>query len=190
MMNPKMNLSGLSNKTHSRHNLSGSRRKLAILTFPLLAVLSLVAFAPSIPANAAGADIYPAPEQAKADLAAGLKTAAANHKHIILDFGGNWCGDCKVLDIYFHDPANKSLLDANYVVVHVNIGIHGIDQNEDIAERYEIPLKKGVPALAVLDEHGKLLYSQKTGEFEAMRRMEIGSVTSFLLQWKPAKPGM
>ena len=98
------------------------------------------------------------------------------------------CGDCQVLDIYFHDPANKPLLDANYVLVHVNIG--HMDQNQDIAERYQIPLKKGVPALAVLDEHGKLLYSQRTGEFESMRRMEIGSVTSFLLQWKPSKSGM
>jgi len=136
-----------------------------------------------------GADrvIYPAPEQAKADLAAGLRAAAAGHKHVILDFGGNWCGDCQVLDIYFHDPANKPLLDANYVLIHVNIG--HMDENVDIAERYEVPLKRGVPALAVLDEHGKLLYSQRTGEFEAMRRMEIGSVTSFLLQWKPVSSG-
>jgi thioredoxin 1 len=185
-----MKMMNLIDTKHSRHNLNGSRRKLAILAFLLPAVLSLVALTPSIPARAADAEIYPVPEQAKADLAAGLKTAAATHKHVILDFGGNWCGDCKVLDIYFHDPANKALLDANYVVVHINIGLRGIDRNEDIAERYEIPLKKGVPALAVLDEHGKLLYSQKTGEFEAMRRMEIGSVTSFLLQWKPARPGM
>ena len=139
------------------------------------------------PLGAADRVIYPAPEQAKADLAAGLKTAAASHKHVILDFGGNWCGDCQVLDIYFHDPANKPLLDANYVLIHINIG--HMDVNTDIAERYEIPLKRGVPALAVLDDHGKLLYSQRTGEFESMRRMEISSVTSFLLQWKPAKAG-
>jgi hypothetical protein len=65
-----------------------------------------------------------------------------------------------------------------------------MDQNQDIAARYQIPLAKGVPALAVLDDKGNLLYSQKTGEFEAMRRMEISSVTSFLLQWKPGKAGM
>jgi len=158
--------------------------RLPLLAFLLLAVSLLPA------ARAASREIYPAPEQAKADLAAGLKSAAATHKHVILDFGGNWCGDCQVLDIYFHDPANKPLLDANYVLVHVNIGSSSMDQNQDIAERYQIPLKKGVPALAVLDEHGKLLYSQRTGEFESMRRMEIGSVTSFLLQWKPAKSGM
>jgi len=144
-----------------------------------------LAIALTLSAHASDQVIYPSPEQAKADLASGLKAAAAGHKNVILDFGGNWCGDCHVLDIYFHDPANKPLLDGNFVLIHINIG--HMDENVDIAERYQIPLAKGVPALAVLDEHGKLLYSQRTGEFEAMRRMDISSVTSFLLQWKPAK---
>jgi thioredoxin 1 len=41
-----------------------------------------------------------------------------------------------------------------------------------------------VPALAVLDSHGRLLYSQKAGEFEAMRGMQSGAVTEFLNTWK------
>ena len=132
-------------------------------------------------------EIYPAPAQAKADLAAGLKTAAASHKRLLLDFGGNWCGDCQVLDMYFHSPQNRPILEANFVLVHINVG--HVDENTAIAERYQIPLGKGVPALAILDEHGKLLYSQKTGEFEAMHRMQATSVTEFLTQWKPVKPG-
>jgi thioredoxin 1 len=139
---------------------------------------------------AAGADIYPDPQQAPADLTAALHAAAQHHKNVILDFGGNWCGDCKVLDIYLHDPVNVGLIDANYVVVHINIGTSEMDQNQKIAERYQIPLAKGVPALAILDQHGKLLYSQRSGEFEKMRRMDPNSVTSFLLQWKPARAGM
>lgn len=156
--------------------------------FSLLLLLPAFFLMVCLSARALDPDIYPAPDQAKVDLTAGLKAAAAGHKRVILDFGGNWCGDCKVLDIYFHDPANKQLLDANYVLVHINIG--RMDQNQEIAERYQIPLSKGVPALAVLDSHGKLLYSQRTGEFEAMRRMDPGAVTSFLLQWKPTRPGM
>ncbi len=131
----------------------------------------------------AAPDIYPAPEQAPADLTAALQTASATHRRVLLDFGGNWCPDCRALDSYFHDATNAPLLEAGYVLVHVNIG--RVDQNLDIAERYEVPLKKGVPALAVLDTDGKLLYSQKTGEFEAMRRMQSDVVTDFLKQWKP-----
>jgi thiol:disulfide interchange protein len=107
----------------------------------------------------------------------------------LLDFGGNWCGDCQVLDIYFHDASNLKILTSNFVLVHINIGNDGIDTNFDIARRYGVPLEKGVPALAVLDEHGKLLFSQKQGEFEAMRRMQSTSVTSFLVQWRLEREG-
>jgi thioredoxin 1 len=157
---------------------------LKIIKFFTLAALLVVSYSQ---ARSAGRDIYPDPAQAKADIAAALKTAASTHKRILLDFGGNWCGDCQVLDLYFHDPANLPILEANFVLVDVNIG--KMDANLDIARQYEVPLSRGVPALAVLSEHGKLLYSQKSGEFEAMRRMESSAVTQFLVQWKPAKPG-
>ena len=140
-------------------------------------------------ARSAGRDIYPDPAQARADLAAALKTAAATHKRILLDFGGNWCGDCQVLDLYLHDPANRPIMEANFVLVHINIGVSGINNNFDLAQQYEVPLDKGVPALAVLTDKGKLLYSQRNGQFEAMRRMELSEVTKFLVQWKPVQPG-
>lgn len=131
-------------------------------------------------------DIYPAPSRAKADLATALKIAASTHKRILLDFGGNWCPDCQMLDLYFHDQTNRPLLEANFVLVDVNIG--HMDANQDIAQKYEIPLNKGVPALAVLSDTGQLLYSQKGGEFEDMRNMQSSAVTKFLLQWKPSGP--
>ena len=156
------------------------------MRFKWIAAVAVLAMAAGT-ARPATHDIYPDPGQAKADVAAALKTAAATHKRILLDFGGNWCGDCQVLDIYFHDPSNRPILDANFVLVHINIGM--TDANLELAKKYEVPLDKGVPALAVLSENGKLLYSQKGGEFEAMRRMQSSSVTSFLVQWKPVRQG-
>jgi thiol:disulfide interchange protein len=152
----------------------------------LLALAFLLAVTAS-PARSAGRDIYPDPAQARTDLAAALKTAAETHKRILLDFGGNWCPDCQVLDLYFHDARNLPILEANFVLVHVNVG--HMDANVDIAEKYEIPLHRGVPALAVLSDKGALLYSQKGGEFESMRNLESSALTNFLVQWKPAKPG-
>jgi len=89
--------------------------------------------------------------------------------------------------MYFHNPQNLPILDKNFVLVHVNVG--HMDENVDIAQKYGIPLQKGVPALAVLSETGKLLYSQKSGEFERMGRMDPASVTNFLVQWKPSRRG-
>jgi thiol:disulfide interchange protein len=151
------------------------------LAFAALLLLATGTAKPATP------DIYPDPAQAKADLAAALKTAARAHRRILLDFGGNWCGDCHVLDIYFHNAQNQPILDANFVLVLINIGYN--DRNQDIARQYDIPLDKGVPALAVLSENGKLLFSQKNGQFEAMRRLQSSAVTEFLVQWKPSRAG-
>lgn len=129
--------------------------------------------------------IYDAGANAHYDIAHAVHVAAQENKRIILDFGGNWCGDCQVLDIYFHQAPNDAIVDKNFVVVHIDIG--HMDKNLDVAQKYDIPLKRGVPALAVLDSRGHLLYSQKNGEFEAMRRMDPASVTEFLNHWKASR---
>jgi thiol:disulfide interchange protein len=151
---------------------------------PLVLLFACASLLPQVRSIAGVRDIYPEPDHAKADLSEALQSAAANHRRIIVDFGGNWCTDCHVLDIYLHDAANAPLLQAGFILVHVNVG--HLDQNLDIAKRYAIPLRKGVPALAVLDGDGKLLYSQQTGEFENMRGMQSAAVTEFLTRWKPA----
>jgi thiol:disulfide interchange protein len=126
--------------------------------------------------------LYSAEANPQADIAAALKQASLEHKRVILDFGGDWCGDCQVLDIYLHQAPNAELLEKNFVLVHVDIG--NFDKNLDITERYKVPLKKGVPALAVLDADGKLRYSQEAAEFGDMRYMYPASVTDFLNKWK------
>jgi thiol:disulfide interchange protein len=138
-------------------------------------------------ANSASRDIYPDPAQAHTDLAVALKTAAATHKRVLIDFGGNWCGDCQVLDIYFHSEQNEPILNANFVLVHVNVGHY--DANVELAHSYKIPLQKGVPELAILSERGKLLYATQGAEFESMQKVEPSAVTQFLVKWKPTKPG-
>jgi thioredoxin 1 len=149
------------------------------------ATLVLSAATLSAAAQMTPRQIYGDPGQAHTEVKEALAKAAREHKRIILDFGGNWCGDCQVLDIYYHQEPNASLLRDNYVLVDINIG--HMDENLDLAEQYGVPLKRGVPALAVLDSHGKLLYSQKTGEFEKMRQMDVSSVTDFLTKWKPSR---
>jgi thiol:disulfide interchange protein len=126
--------------------------------------------------------LYSAEANPRTDIAAALKKAKAEKKRVILDFGGDWCGDCQVLDIYMHQSPNAELLEKHFVIVHVDIG--RFDHNVDIAAKYKVPIKKGVPALAVLSASGRLLYSQENKEFENMREMKSSDVTNFLNRWK------
>src|ERR1039457_1679515 len=50
---------------------------------------AMLALALTVPTHALERQIYPSPEQASADIAAALKTSAAKHRRVILDFGGN-----------------------------------------------------------------------------------------------------
>ncbi len=126
--------------------------------------------------------IYSETANPTVDIAAGLAKAKSEHKRVILDFGGDWCGDCQVLDLYFHQPPNADLLQNNFVLVHVWIG--HMDANIEVAARYGVPISRGVPALAVLAVDGKVLYAQATGQFNDMRHMQSTSVTEFLETWK------
>ncbi len=128
--------------------------------------------------------LYPPAGQAAPDIAKAEKQARAEGKRVLLDFGGDWCGDCEVLDIYFHQEPNASLLNENFVPVKVNIGYE--DLNLDLARKYGVVIT-GVPALAVLSADGKVLYAQRE-EFRDMRYMEPTYVTAFLNRWKP-QPG-
>jgi thiol:disulfide interchange protein len=134
---------------------------------------------PAIPFTP-GKHIYPAIEQAHADVDAALKLARRTHKRVILDFGADWCGDCQVLDIYFHQSPNVELLDKYFIEVKVNIGRE--DANLDIAHKYGVPVH-GVPALAVVRGDGSVVVSQDK-EFSDMRYMQSSSLTEFLNKWK------
>jgi hypothetical protein len=128
-------------------------------------------------------NIYPAGVDAHAEIKEALQRAAKEHKRVLIVFGANWCYDCHVLDLAFHRPDIAPLLNANYEVVHVDIG-EG-EKNQDLMQQYEVPKNKGIPALAVLDSDGKLLYSQKNGEFEKARALGPEDLITFLKKWKP-----
>ena len=129
--------------------------------------------------------LYPPPEEAQAEISSALAAAAKDHKRVLLVFGGNWCYDCHVLDTTFRSKSFAPLVSANYHVVHINVGNY--DANIDLAKKYEIPLEKGVPSLAILDPYGKLVVSQKKGEFESTVKIGPEDVVDFLKKWKPQR---
>ncbi len=149
-----------------------------------LAVVAAVAVC-SAQESAKQKQIYNETADAHVEVKEALAKAKAEHKRVIVVFGANWCFDCHVLDDAFHRPELASIIAANYEVVHVDIGKG--EKNQDLMNKYEVPLKRGIPGLAVLDPNGKLVYSQKNGEFENARAMTQDDFLAFLNKWKPGK---
>jgi hypothetical protein len=129
-------------------------------------------------------EIYPANADAHAEIKEAEEKAAKEHKRLLLVFGANWCFDCHVLDLAFHQPDLAPILAANYEVVHIDLGPDE-RKNADLVKQYEIPLDKGIPALAVAESDGTLVVSQKNGEFEDARGLSPEVLAEFLNKWKP-----
>ena len=126
--------------------------------------------------------LYPANVDAHAEIKEAGEKAAQEHKRLLLVFGANWCYDCHVLDLAFHSAEFTPAV-APYEVIHIDLG-DDETKNADLVKQYEIPLNKGIPALAVADRDGKLIVSQKNGEFENARDLTKKALLEFLNKWK------
>jgi len=130
--------------------------------------------------------LYPDPSEAQAELKAASAEATKSHKRILVIFGANWCYDCHVLDATFRSKDFAPLLAGNYVVVHINTGDEGKDNN-DLAARFGVNLDHGIPSLAVLDPDGHVVVAQQNGEFESTVKIGPEDVKSFLQKWAPGR---
>ncbi len=109
--------------------------------------------------------VYDENADAKADVDKALALAKKDNQRVIIQWGGNWCSWCILLNDRFKSDRTlaKELL-YEYRVVHVDIG--HMDKNRDLAKRFEAGFNGGVPFLTILDADGKVLKNQRTDVFE------------------------
>ena len=127
---------------------------------------------------------YDEAADAKADIHAALADAQRANVPVLIVFGANWCGDCKVLDMAFKTGASAALIAKNYRVVKVNVG--RFNRNVDIAESYGVPLEKGIPAVVVLSQQGKVIYATRAGELADAQSMGDSGIYDFFSKVAPS----
>ena len=142
----------------------------SISAFVLAAFLSLCAFA-------ADAPVYDESADAQAQVSQALAKAKTDNKQLMIVFGANWCGDCKMLDGEFKKPAMKALLDANYVVVKVDV--NRFNKNLDVVKPYGDVIKKGIPSIVIATPANQLVYATNGGELADARKMGEAGVAEF-----------
>jgi thioredoxin 1 len=128
------------------------------------------------------AKLYPPASGAREEISHAIAQASKTHRSLLVIFGADWCYDCHVLDRALQRPDIAPTLKGNYEVVHVDVG-QG-DKNQDLMNEYQVPMKRGIPAVAVLGPSGQLLYSQQNGEFERARALGPEDLLEFLNKWK------
>ncbi len=151
------------------------RKRSAALAFVLL-VAGLM--------GAQSEPVYDESADARREIKAAIARASEKGKrNVVLIFGANWCKDCRALDAHMHTPELAAMIEKNFVVVKVDVG--RMDKNVELAKKYGVPVANGIPAIAVLDSRGKLLYAQDQGQFADARHMTDDSFKAFFEKWKP-----
>ncbi|MDG2534984.1 thioredoxin family protein [Sphingomonas sp. HITSZ_GF] len=125
---------------------------------------------------------YDASRDAGRDVTAALARAKKSGKLVLVDFGANWCVDCRVLAGIFELPDMAGWMARNFELVQVDIG--QFDQNLDLPRRFGAATLDAVPAILVIDPRTGRLRNPKdvTGLGDA-RLMQPQQVADWLARW-------
>ena len=114
---------------------------------------------------------------AKLEIKQALTQAAPSNTPVIVVFGANWCGDCKMLDSAMKHGASAPLLSREFKLVKVNVG--RFDKNLEVVKSYGVPLGKGIPAVVILSPKNEVLYVTKDGELANARKLGDDGIYDF-----------
>jgi len=148
---------------------------------------ALAATAPRVSiANLSDISVPDRPYDENADANAAVANAFARakteHKRVLIDLGGNWCADCRILAGVMSLPEVQRFLDAHYVVVSVDVG--RFNRNLQIPARFGITRRlEGVPSVLVADPDGKLVDAGHVAALADARSMTPQGIADWLAQW-------
>jgi thiol-disulfide isomerase/thioredoxin len=124
---------------------------------------------------------YDAHADAEAALAATIVRAKANGKRVLIDFGGNWCTDCRILAAVMELPELKPFLAKHYEVVEIDVG--RMNRNMQIPARYGLTKLDGVPTVLIAEPDGKLINATNSADLADARSMNPQGIANWLAKW-------
>jgi len=134
------------------------------------------------------------PVDTKKAIAEARVAARKEHKHVLLNFGADWCMECRILDKLFAEPSVATFLRTNFVVVRVPVGgmvgLNYAELNSDVIRQYGVFTTRenaGIPSIVILDSAGAVIARTDKGEWRHKEALTADTVIRALREWAPKR---
>ncbi|GGA42467.1 thioredoxin [Sphingomonas psychrolutea] len=127
---------------------------------------------------------YDEAANARTQIAAARTRAIKAHKLLLIDLGGNWCLDCRLLAGTMELPELRGFLAKHYEIVIVDVG--RFDKNLDIAAKYGLKdhFGGGVPSVLIIDPRTDTLRNPgHTAALADARTLTPQALADWLASW-------
>jgi len=114
-----------------------------------------------------------------------VAAAKTTGKHVLIQYGGNWCPWCIRFEAFCKDdPGISKVIAANYIPVKLNYSPE--NKNNPANVFLGNPARFGFPVFIIIDGKGKVLHIQDSALLESGQSYDQKKVLGFLGNWTPA----
>jgi len=114
-----------------------------------------------------------------------ISQAKNSGKHVLVQYGGNWCPWCIKFDAFCKaDTAISKVISTNYIPVKLNYSPE--NKNDASNEFLGNPTRFGFPVFIIIDGKGKILHIQDSGLLEEGKGYNQEKVIRFFSSWTVA----
>jgi thioredoxin-related protein len=111
-----------------------------------------------------------------------MAQAKSKGKHVLVQYGGNWCGWCIKFDAFCKsDTAISKIITDNYIPVKLNYSPENI--NDAANEFLGNPTRFGFPVFIIINGKGEVIHIQDSGLLEEGKGYGKEKVIGFLRNW-------